>query len=206
MNRFAVALLPVLAVIGTAATLNTSSSRAAVAQTAPAAAPTWEVDAVHSVALFRVKHLGAGAFWGRFTGLKGSFQYADGADSLQCAVEIPMSGIDSGNKDLDAHLRSADFFDAEKNPTMNFQSKSVKKVDDRLYDVTGDLTIRGVTKSITAKFEWVGTADFGRGARCGLEATFTIKRSDFGVSYGVANGAVSDETRIIVALEGVKKP
>jgi polyisoprenoid-binding protein YceI len=75
-------------------------------------------------------------------------------------------------------------------------------VDDSIYDVTGDLTLHGVTKSIVARVEYCGMADMGRGLKAGFEAQLLIKRSEFGIKYGTDKGAIGDDVKIIVGLEG----
>jgi polyisoprenoid-binding protein YceI len=164
----------------------------------------FRVDAVHSMALFGVKHQGAGRFYGRFNDLSGKIAFAEGSGTeLHLDVTIKTASIDTGNSDLDEHLRSPDFFNEKEFPTMTFKSQSAKKRSDGLYDVVGELTLHGVTKKITVVVEWVGTKEGQRGKRCGMEANFKIKRSDYGMSSGVSQGALGDETRVIVALEAV---
>ncbi len=188
-------------------------AQAAPAKTAPAAAPaaaagalTFGVDDTHSMAMFRVQHMGAGAFWGRFNDVDGSFTFTPGsADGLKFDISIKTESVDSGNNDLNKHLRSPDFFAAKDFPAMTFKSTGAKKTGENTYDLMGDLTIRGVSKPVTAKLEYIGMGDMGMGVRAGFEATFTIKRSDFGVKYGVDKGAVGDDVRVVVGLEGVKK-
>lgn len=183
----------------------------AVAQ-APAAAPaaagsmTCNVDPVHSKALFRVHHLGAGQFWGRFNDVTGTFSFEPGkAEGMNFDVTIATESVDSGNDDLDKHLRSPDFFASKDFPKMTFRSTGAKKTGERTFELMGDLTMRGVTKPVTASLEFCGMADMGRGPKAGFEAQFTIKRSEFGVNYGVEKGAIGDDVRVIVSLEGGPK-
>lgn len=174
---------------------------------AAAAPQTYAVDPGHSAAMFRVIHLGAGAFWGRFNAVSGSIAFdATADDGLSFDVSIDTNSIDSGMDNLDAHLKNADFFDVENHGTMTFKSLSAKRTRPKMYEVKGNLTMRGVTKEITAMVEHTGTADMGRGARVGFEAIFTVKRSEYGIMYGVENGALGDETRIIVAMEARQAP
>ena len=106
------------------------------------------------------------------------------------------------NDDLNKHLRSPDFFSAKDFPSMTFKSTSAMKVDDTTYDVTGDLTLHGVTKTVVARVEYCGMADMGRGPKAGFEAQLLIKRSEFGIKYGTDKGAIGDDVKIIVGLEG----
>jgi polyisoprenoid-binding protein YceI len=175
--------------------------------TPPATATTgpqvFTVDDVHSMALFRVHHFGAGQFWGRFNDIEGNFTFAPGkAEGMKFDITIKVESVDTANDDLNKHLRSPDFFSAKDFPSMTFKSTSAQKVDDSIYDVTGDLTLHGVTKSIVARVEYCGMADMGRGLKAGFEAQLLIKRSEFGIKYGTDKGAIGDDVKIIVGLEG----
>ena len=167
-----------------------------------AAKETFNIDSVHSTAIFRVQHLGAGNFYGRFNELEGTIDW-DAEDGPSFDVSIKIESVDSGNEALDKHLKNADFFDAKQFPTMTFKSTGAKKMGDN-WKVTGEMTMHGVTKPVEVDMEFVGRADVGRGDRVGFETTFTIKRSDFGMNWGVENGALGDATKIIVSLEAIK--
>lgn len=177
---------------------------AAIAGAPLAAADTFEVDTIHSAALFKVSHLGASNFWGRFNDVTGSLSW-DGADAAKSTVKITIKAdsVDTNQKDRDAHLRGPDFFNTKQFPEFSFVSKSVAKVDDKTFTVAGDLTLAGTTKPLTITAVKVGEADVPKfGHRIGLDTTFTIKRSDFGIK-GVPG--VGDEVTVVIALEGVKK-
>jgi polyisoprenoid-binding protein YceI len=183
------------------------AAQAQPAAKAPAAAPggvqVFEIDDVHSMAMFRIHHMGAGQFWGRFNDVSGNFAFEEGkSEGLRFDVTIKTESVDSGNESLDKHLRSPDFFAAKDFPAMTFKSSAARKTGDRTYDVDGELTMLGVTKPITAKVEFCGVADMGRGRKAGFEAQFTVKRSDFGMKYGVEKGAIGDEVKVVVGLEG----
>lgn len=172
----------------------------AIATTGP---QVFTVDDVHSMALFRVQHLGAGQFWGRFNDIEGNFTFAAGrAEGMKFDITIKVESVDTANDDLNKHLRSPDFFSAKDFPVMTFKSTNALKVDDTTYDVTGDLTLHGVTKSVVARVEYCGMADMGRGPKAGFEAQLLIKRSDFGIKYGTDKGAIGDDVKIVVGLEG----
>lgn len=172
----------------------------AIATTGP---QVFTVDDVHSMALFRVQHLGAGQFWGRFNDIEGNFTFAAGrAEGMKFDITIKVESVDTANDDLNKHLRSPDFFSAKDFPAMTFKSTNALKVDDTTYDVTGDLTLHGVTKSVVARVEYCGMADMGRGPKAGFEAQLLIKRSDFGIKYGTDKGAIGDDVKIVVGLEG----
>ena len=169
---------------------------------AGAGSETYTIDPVHSMALFRVQHLGAGVFWGRFNTVTGTIVYAEGENPpmvLNVAIEI--NSVDVGDPRLDGHIKSPDFFHAEDFPQATFTSTSARKVGDRRYEVIGDLTMRGVTKTITVPVEWVGTAESRGGKRCGFETVFTVDRHDYGISYGPR--AIGTEVRLTIAMEGL---
>ena len=173
---------------------------------APArAADTFSVDPVHSSMLFRVKHLGVGHIYGRFNQYSGSFTF-DPKNPADCKLEmeVKIDSIDSANADRDKHLKGPDFFNAKEFPTMSFKATRMKASDEKTYEVTGDLTIHGVTKQVTVKLERLGTGKDPRTGkpRTGWETVFTINRSDFGVKGFLP--AIGDEVRIIVAVEGVQ--
>ena len=200
-----VAVLLATAGVATAIPMIGATAVAQAPASAPAAAAsmTCAVDPVHSMALFRVHHLGAGQFWGRFNDVSGSFSFdPSNMSSAKFDITIAINSVDSGNKDLDKHLRAPDFFAEKDHPTMTFRSTALEGASASGGTLKGDLTMRGVTKPITAKLEFTGLADMGRGMKAGVEATFTVKRSEFGVNYGVEKGMLGDEVRVTVALEG----
>jgi polyisoprenoid-binding protein YceI len=148
-------------------------------------------------------HMGAGQFWGRFNDVSGTYSFdPSNLATAKFDITIAIESVDSGNGDLDKHLRSPDFFAAKDFPTMTFRSTALEGASATGGVLKGDLTMKGVTKPVTAKLEFTGMSDKGRGMKSGFEATFTIKRSDFGITYGVDKGAIGDEVRVTVALEG----
>ena len=162
----------------------------------------WKIDDTHSMGLFRVQHSGAGMFWGRFDGVTGIITTSGiPTGTLALDVSIDTNSVSSANKDLDGHLRSPDFFSVKEFPTMTFVSTSSKKLPGNMWEVSGNLTIHGVTKSITTNVEMTGQAESPRGKKIGFEAVFTIDRSEFGMSYGVEKNAIGNSVRITVALE-----
>ncbi len=169
------------------------------------AADTYNVDVAHSSAIFRIKHLEASWFYGRFNDIAGTFVFDD-ADPTKTVIDITVktASVDTNNEKREEHLKSPDFFDAAQYPTMTFKSKKVSAKGNNVFTATGDLSLHGVTKEITFDFERTGTGkDPWGGTRSGAEAVFNIKRTDFGMRP--APDGLSDEVRLIISLEGVKK-
>ena len=167
---------------------------------------TFKVDPVHSTAIFSDHHLGAGRFYGRFNDVTGTFVYTEGsADALSFDITIPIKSVDTNNERLNRHLKSPDFFNAKEFPTMTFVSDKTRLIGDRTYEVSGTLTIHGVSRPFMTEVVWTGSAQMGPAYRCGFHTTFTIKRSDYGVMYGVENGMVGDETSVILSMEGIRQ-
>ena len=168
------------------------------------AADTFKIDAVHSFVLFSVQHLGIANTYGRFTDISGIVVF-DRANPSNSSVElsVPIESLDTHNSIRDHSLKSRDFFDAKKFPTMTFKSTKVEASGDT-FQVSGDLTIHGVTKPMTVDFKKGGEGKgvFGE-MRGGGETHFTIRRSDFGMNFEL--GEVGDQVDIILSLEGIKK-
>lgn len=167
------------------------------------AGDTYEVDASHSHVGFAITHLKVSRFYGRFNDVAGTFVVD--ADPAKCSIELTVkaASVDTANKKRDDHLRSQDFFSVEEFETISFKSSAATKKGDKL-EVKGTLTLHGVSKEITVEVEHVGTGPGMKGEqRAGYEARFTIKRSDYGMTY-LLDG-LSDEVRLVVSLEGVKK-
>src|SRR5262245_61925758 len=197
--KFPIASLS-LAALSTCAAL--SLVRVTPAQAAP---PPYTIDAVHSTALFRVKHLNTSWAYGRFNGIAGTVAYdAAAPESSSIQIKVDANTVDTGNEKRDAHLKGADFFEVAKYPEIAFTSTSVKKAGDAALDVTGNLTLHGVTKPVTIRVDVSGSGKGRDGeALIGFETTFTVKRSDYGMAYGVPN--LGDEVRMTIAVEASRK-
>ncbi len=169
------------------------------------AADVYKIDPVHSSVVFKIGHLGISNIYGRFNEIAGTVTF-DKETPSKSAVDftIPVAGIDTHVQKRDQHLKSPDFFNAKQFPVVTFKSTEVKKSGENLYQVTGDLTLHGVTKSLTVEFKKIGE---GKGMeneyRAGGETQFTIKRSDFGMNF--MPQAVGDEVILMVAVEGIKQ-
>ncbi|MHA2620938.1 MAG: YceI family protein [bacterium JZ-2024 1] len=168
---------------------------------------TFRVDPVHTSVLFRIKHLGVAYFYGMFTAPEGSI-VVDPADPTRSSVEIriPTESLSTHETRRDDHLKSPDFFDAKQFPVMSFKSKSVKKIQENIFEVTGDFTLHGVKKTITLKVEQTGRGKGPRGEeRIGFHTVFTIKRSDFGMTYMLGENMLSDEVQITLSVEAIRQ-
>lgn len=182
------------------------------AQTIPqTATTTWNIDPVHSVAEFKVKHMMISNVKGQFTNVKGavSLNDADVTDS-QVEATIDAASLTTREPQRDAHLRSADFFDVEKFPTLSFKSTRIRRAGDGELDVTGELTIHGVTREVVFDVEGPTPAakDPWGNTRIGLSATTKINRKDFGLTWNAAleTGGilVGDEVTITLDVQFVK--
>jgi len=172
---------------------------------APApAADAYALDTAHAGVTFKISHVGISWTYGRFNELNGDFTI-DTADPSKCSftMNIKSASIDTGNQKRDEHLRSPDFFNVKQYPVITFKSTAVKPAKDG-YEVTGDFTMHGVTKSITFPMTGGKTAEFPKGVqRTGFTADLVLKRADYGIDKFA--GAVGDDIHISVSFEGTKK-
>ena len=175
--------------------------------TAAAVATAWHIDPTHSHAEFSVRHLMISNVKGRFALVSGSL-IGDEADPENASIEltIPVAGIDTRDDRRDAHLRSADFFEAETYPAIRFRSARITRAGAGAFTVTGDLTLRDVTKQITLNVASGGRVrDPWGGERVGFSTATTINRRDFGLHWNQAletgGVLVGDEVKISVELE-----
>jgi polyisoprenoid-binding protein YceI len=188
---------------------------AAALVAAPAAAQTttWQIDGAHSQATFAVTHMMVSTVRGEFGKMSGTVEY-DGKDLSKARVNaaIDATTISTREAKRDAHLKSADFFDVEKFPTITFTSKRIVPGAAGSFKVVGDLTMRGVTKEVTLDVTGpTGPIKGGRGeSRMGASATTTLNRKDFGVSWSRAldggGVVVGDEVKVTLDLELVQAP
>ena len=171
---------------------------------------TWAIDPSHSSIEFVARHLMVTKVRGRFGGLDGTVTIA--ADPLQSSAhaKVDAHSVDSGDAKRDEHLRSADFFDADRYPTIEFQSTGVEARGDGRYTLRGDLTVHGVTKPVAWDLEFDGTVqDPWGGTRAGFSATTEVNRKDWGLEWNVAletgGFVVSEKVRLNIEVEAVKQ-
>ncbi len=170
---------------------------------APAA--PFDIDIAHSTMNYRVRHFGVSYFYGRINAPEGTFLLdpADAANShVQVSVEV--KNMDAGNDTRDKFLTGLDFFNAMEFPKAEFKSKSVKQLDKAMWEATGDFNLHGVTKPVTVKLEeYTEAATTKFGYRAGFLCTFTIKRSDYGMTSFMDQ--LGDEVQMIAAIEGARE-
>ena len=179
---------------------------------ASAAPETYVLDPHHTYPHFAVEHLGVSLYWARFDRSSGKFTIDRAAHSGTLELTVDTASVSTGDNDrggrprtLDEHLKSADFFNVAEFPHMTFKADSVKFAGDNPTEVDGQLTLLGVTKPLTLKIErWVcKDHPFTKKPMCGGNASGTLKRSEFGMKFGLA--AVSDEVRLYVQFEGYRQ-
>ncbi len=172
-------------------------------------AGTYNFDRAHSSIGFRVKHMGLVDVPGYFRDFTGTINYNTDVTKSSVEFTAKMTSVDTGVEGRDKHLRSADFFEVEKFPEMTFKSTKVEKSGNQ-WMITGNLTMKGVTKQVSFPFNIAGFLPGERGTRMGATAETTINRKDFGVNYGntLPNGTaqLSDDVKIVLNIEAVMPP
>ncbi len=163
---------------------------------------TFSIDPAHSSVVFKVKHMGIAYVYGRFNDVTGEVVWdSDDPHGHSIKAEVKAASVDTNAKGRDEHLRGPDFFDTANFPAIIFASNAVKESGTDKYEVQGTLTLHGVEKPITVIVEKTGLENLPRmGKRLGLACEFTVKRSEFGMTYGI-DGAVSDEVTIMLGFE-----
>lgn len=174
-------------------------------------ATTWKIDPSHSEVQFKVKHLVISTVTGQFTDFQSEIHTeGNNIEGAKATFEASVNSISTNNADRDGHLKSADFFDAENHPTINFESVKFDKVSGDEYELTGNLTIRGVTKEVKLKAELGGIATDPYGQeKAGFEITGKISRKEFGLNWSAVTEAggivVGDEIKLILNVQYVKQ-
>jgi len=188
-----------------------STSRIAISSVATEDFSTWNIDPAHSAAEFKVRHMMISNVKGKFSGLSGVLKL-DETDYAHSTVEvsIPAASVRTVDDKLDAHLKGNDFFDVEKFPTLTFRSTSIRYAGGHDYAVVGDLTVRGVTKSVTLTVNDVSepSKDPWGNVRIGLACSTKINRKDFGFIWNAplefGGVLVGDEVAITLDVQFIK--
>jgi polyisoprenoid-binding protein YceI len=170
-------------------------------------AGTWTIDPTHTEIGFTVRHL-MSKVRGKFDTFEGTVVTADDVTASTVEVSVDLSSINTGTADRDAHLRSADFFEVDTYPSMTFKSTGVKQESDEEFVLTGDLTIKGVTKPIELEVEFLGEGgDPWGGTRVGIEAKGEMSRKEFGIDFNVPVSGdkvmIGDKIKLNIVAEAV---
>jgi polyisoprenoid-binding protein YceI len=175
------------------------------------ATTTWSIDPTHSEVQFKIKHLVISTVTGQFNTFNGSLEaVGDDFSGSKATFEASIDSISTNNVDRDGHLKSPDFFDAANFPTLNFESTSFENKGGNNYKISGNFTIKGVTKEVIldAEFGGIMTDPYGN-VKAGFEITGKINRKDFGLSWSAVTEAggivVSDEVKLALNVQFVKQ-
>lgn len=172
-------------------------------------AESFELDPAHSAVQFEIRHLFS-TVPGRFNDFTGTINFnREAPETSSVEATIQATSIDTANEKRDTHLRSPDFFEVDKYPTITFKSTKVEKTDDQSGKVVGDLTMHGVTKPVTLEVKFLGMGKGMQGeTRAGFTGTTTIDRKEFGLTWGKmveGTAILGDEVTITVNVEAVVK-
>ena len=170
----------------------------------------WEIDPTHSSVEFTVRHLGLSKVRGSFREFAGTLTIGDDPQSSAVNATVDLASVDTGNTDRDDHLRGSDFFDAEAQPQMAFDSTAVL-VEDSAYVLRGDLTIHGTTLPIDLDLEFHGVNDDPYGNRkAGFSATGSLSRKAYGIDFNAPAGAdkvlIGDKVNIELEIQAARRP
>jgi polyisoprenoid-binding protein YceI len=165
----------------------------------------YELDAAHTTVAFLVEHIGYAKTLGQFRSSSGGFRFDDESGELSAVrVVVETASIDTQHEARDRHLQSADFLDSGRHPTMTFTASRAQRSGERRFTVMGELTLLGRTRPLTLDATLNKAAPYPIGDRAevvGVSARGSLKRSEFGMTYGVADGLVGDEVEIIIEIE-----
>jgi polyisoprenoid-binding protein YceI len=159
----------------------------------------------HAFVNFKISHLGYSWLYGTFKDFDGSFSFdAANPEASKVNVTLNTASVDSNHAERDKHLRSADFLNVSKHPTATFESTSVKSTGEGTADITGNLSLNGVTKPVVIAAEFIGEGtDPWGGYRAGFSGSTTLKLKDFGITKDL--GPASETVELILSVEGIRK-
>lgn len=183
-----------------------AAAAAVLATTAPAQAATYAIDPTHTNVIWEQAHFGTSTNRGRWAKKSGTVQFDRAAKTGKVELTLDMTSVDTGVAPFDKHLQSEDFFDAAKHPTATFVSDKFVFNGDKVSEVSGQLTLRGKTAPVTLKAVRFNCYDNPMLKRevCGGDFEATIKRSQWGVNWGLQMG-VADDTKLTIQVEAVKQ-
>jgi polyisoprenoid-binding protein YceI len=173
-------------------------------------AGTWAVDPVHSTVGFSVKHLGIATVRGKFDEFQGTLEIGENDDSARAYGTVQGVSVNTNDAGRDEHLRSADFFGVEQNPELRFESTEIVQVDEDSFDISGNLTMNGVTNPVTLKAEVQGTeTDPWGNERVALEVRGQLNRGDWNMTFNQALGSgnllVGEKVRLELDISAIKQ-
>jgi polyisoprenoid-binding protein YceI len=172
---------------------------------ANAAPATYEIDPEHATVAFLVAHIGYAKVLGRFTSVDGTFEFdAETGELGDVAVTVAAASVATDHEARDRHVREDDFLDAERFPDIAFTAVGAERTGDREFEIAGELTLLGNRRPLVLQATLNKSAEYPIGDRAhvlGVSARGRLSRSEFGMTYGVANGLVGDEVEIIVEIE-----
>ena len=162
---------------------------------------------MHAFVQFRVKHLGYSWLYGRFNDFNGNFNYDEGdAAANTIMVEIDTTSLDTNNAERDKHIRSGDFLDTDQFPTATFESTSYSATGDNSADLTGNLTLHGVTNEVVVSVEHIGGGDDPWGGyRQGFEGRAVIEPGDYGIDMVGQLGPAAGTVELMLTVEGIRQ-
>lgn len=169
---------------------------------------TWSVDPAHSRVEFQAKHLGIAPVRGAFNAFEGTLELGDDLAGARAYGSVSVASVDTSQARRDAHLRSPDFFDAERFPKLAFESREIRPLDAERFEIAGDLTMHGVTRPITLTAELQGTEEDSRGnQRVALAVGGRLNRRDYGMtpSQALVDMVVSDEVTLRLDISAVER-
>ena len=191
-----------------AASVALVASSLALSSEARAEPARYEIDPEHTTIAFLVSHIGYQRVLGSFTEMSGGFLFDEETRELRdLEVTIEADSVDTHHEERDDHLRGDDFLAEDEHPEIRFVMTGAEPTGERTGQVTGDLTVLGQTRPVTLEVTWNKSAPypFGGNYVTGISARTTLKRSDFGMTYGVADGLVGDEVAVIIELEAIRQ-
>jgi polyisoprenoid-binding protein YceI len=181
-----------------------SASRPAIAESR-----RYDIDPEHVVVAFMVEHIGFARVLGSFLEVNGSYVFDEDTGTLSdVQVSVRTASVDSHHEERDEHLRSDDFLDARAYPEMTFTAASARPIGERQFEVSGSLSLLGVSRPLTLMATWNKSGDYpiGRNAYAmGVSARGVLQRADFGMDYAVDNGWVGNEVEILIEFEAQRQ-
>jgi len=171
---------------------------------------TWAVDRAHSKVGFAVKHMGIATVRGEFTDFEGTLEIGASLADAKIRGTVKSASVDTNEEQRDAHLRSADFFNAETHPELVFESTRIEAIDEETFRVTGNLTLNGVTNELVlnAEVNGVDVDPYGN-EKVGLEVTSQLSRGDYGMKFNQALGSgnmlVADKVKLVLDISAAKQ-